>query len=63
MSDDFARPGVPNPAFYKIVIPLQNETEPGSGIWENAPSINFDYLRDHNAPSWESSTALYKFNQ
>ncbi|KAH7382996.1 hypothetical protein BKA64DRAFT_712838 [Cadophora sp. MPI-SDFR-AT-0126] len=63
MSDDFARPGVPDPAFYKIVIPLRQETEAGSGIWEDAPSIKFDYLSDHNAPSWESSTTLYKFNQ
>ncbi|PVH87806.1 hypothetical protein DL98DRAFT_525096 [Cadophora sp. DSE1049] len=63
MSDDFARPGIPNPSFYQIVIPLRKETEAGSGIWEDAPSINFDYLRAHNAPSWESSSTLYKFNQ
>ncbi|KAK0113899.1 hypothetical protein ONS96_014749 [Cadophora gregata f. sp. sojae] len=63
MSDDFAKPGIPNHAFYKIIIPLRKETEPGSGIWEDASPIKFDYLETHNAPSWESSNTLYKFNQ
>jgi hypothetical protein len=63
MSRDFAPPGAKKPAYYQIVIPLRRKNKNNSGDHETVPSIKFDYRDEHEEPSWESSSALYKLNQ
>ncbi|KAH6721089.1 hypothetical protein BKA61DRAFT_567695 [Leptodontidium sp. MPI-SDFR-AT-0119] len=56
-----ATPGAPDPSFYKIVIHLRKKTASDK---VKVPSIKFDYLEDHEEPTWEiGSDSLYKLNQ
>ncbi|KAH7369652.1 hypothetical protein BKA65DRAFT_544383 [Rhexocercosporidium sp. MPI-PUGE-AT-0058] len=59
-----ARPGLPDPSFYKIEIHLRKKAVNGVRSQESVPSIKFDYLENHKEPTWEiASKSLYKMNQ
>ncbi|KAL2063997.1 hypothetical protein VTL71DRAFT_4491 [Oculimacula yallundae] len=63
MKRDSAPSWVRKPSYYKIVIPLRKKAVNAFGGHDAAPSMVFNWLEDHDEPSWESSTTLYPLNQ